>query len=129
MMWNLEFYCQFLLIDFFVKMQTFQTITLLYLTLLVYPQLWFWIEFPKPKKEKTGFFSKLERQKLQSLYTQSGAAFGHVRNVVKTSNLPVSKVRQFSESKHSYTEITLVTCKLKERRHLPDSKVNFGVWT
>ena len=45
--------------------------------------------------EEAGSLSKYERQMLQKLYTQSAAAFGSVRNLVKGSRLPVSKVRQF----------------------------------
>ena len=41
--------------------------------------------------------------------TRRGAAYGSVRNLVKTSNLPVSKVRPFLHSKLSYTKCTLPT--------------------
>ena len=71
---------------------------------------------PKLKREKTGSLSKSERQKLQSLYTQGGAAYGSVRNLVKASNLSVSKVRQFLHSKPSYTKITLATRKFKQMK-------------
>ena len=54
---------------------------------------------------------KSERQKLQMLYTQGGAAYGCVSNLVKTSSLSVSKVRQFLHSKPSYTKLTLATRK------------------
>ena len=50
---------------------------------------------------------------MQRLYTQGGAAYGSVRNLVKASNLSVSKVRQFLHSKPSYTKFTLATRKLK----------------
>ena len=57
---------------------------------------------PKLKKEEAGSFSKSEHQKLQRLYTQGGAAYGSLRNLVKASNLSVSKVRQFLHPKPSY---------------------------
>ena len=50
---------------------------------------------------------------LQRLYTQGGAAYGSVRNLVKASNLSVSKVRQFLQSKPSYTKLALATRKFK----------------
>ena len=68
---------------------------------------------PKPKREEAGSLPKYERQSLQRLYTQGGAAYGSVRNSVKASNLPVSKARQFQISKFSYTVFTLATCKFK----------------
>ena len=68
---------------------------------------------PKLKREEAGFLSKSERQKLHMLYTQGGAAYGSVRNLVKASNLSVSKVRQFLHSKPSYTKFTLATRKFK----------------
>ena len=71
---------------------------------------------PKLKREEAGSLSKSERQKLQRLYTQSGAAFGSVRNLVKARNLSVSKVRQFLHSKPSYTKFTLATRKLKRMK-------------
>ena len=64
---------------------------------------------PKLKREEAGSLSKSERQKLQRLYTQGGAAYGSVRILVKASNLSVSKVRQFLHSKLSYTNFTLAT--------------------
>ena len=64
-------------------------------------------------KEEAGSHSKSERQKLQRLYTQGGAAYGSVRNLVKASNLSESKVRQFLHSKPSYTIFTLATRKFK----------------
>ena len=47
----------------------------------------------KAKERGSWALSKSERQKLQRLYTQGGAAYGSVRNLVKASNLSVSKVR------------------------------------
>ena len=71
---------------------------------------------PKLKREEAGSFSKSERQKLQRLYTQGGAAYGSVRNLVKASSLSVSKVRQFLHSKPSYTKFTLATRKFKRMK-------------
>ena len=71
---------------------------------------------PKLKREEAGSLSKFERQKLQRLYTQGGAAFGSVRNLVKASNLPVSKVRQFLHSKPSYTKFTLAARNFKRMK-------------
>ena len=71
---------------------------------------------PKLKREEAGSLSKSERKKLQRLYTQGGAAYGSVRNLVKASNLSVSKVRQFLHSKPSYTKFTLATRKFKRMK-------------
>ena len=71
---------------------------------------------PKLKREEAGSVSKSEPQKLQRLYTQSGAAYGSVRNLVKASNLSVSKVKQFLHSKPSYTKFTLATRKFKRMK-------------
>ena len=71
---------------------------------------------PKLKIEEAGSLSKYERQKLQRLYTQGGAAYGSLRNLAKASRLPVSKVRQFLYSKDSYTKFTLAARKFKRMR-------------
>ena len=71
---------------------------------------------PKLKIEEAGSLSKYERQKLQRLYTQGAAAYSSVRNLSKASRLPVSKVRQFLHSKHSYTKFTLAARKFKRMR-------------
>ena len=71
---------------------------------------------PKLKREEAGSLSKSERQKLQRLYTQGGAAYGSVRNLVKSSNLSVSKVRQFLHSRPSFTKFTLATRKFKRMK-------------
>ena len=68
---------------------------------------------PKLQREEAGSLSKSEHQKVQKLYRQGGAAYGSVRNLVKASNLPVSKVGQFLHSKPSCTKITLATRKFK----------------
>ena len=71
---------------------------------------------PKLKREEAGSLSKSEDQKLQRLYTQAGAAYGSASNLVKASNLSVSKVRQFLHSKPSYTKFTFVRRKLKRMK-------------
>ena len=71
---------------------------------------------PKLKGEEAGSLSKSEGQKLQKLYTQSGAAYMSVRNLVKASNLSISEVRQFLHSKPSYTKFTLATRKFKRMK-------------
>ena len=68
---------------------------------------------PKLKREEGGSLSESERQKLQSLYTEGGAAYGSLHNLVEASNLSVSKVRQFLHSKPSYTKSTVDTRKFK----------------
>ena len=70
----------------------------------------------KAKERGSWVPSKSERQKLQRLYTQGGAAYGSVRNLVKASRLPVSKVRQFSHSKDPFTKFFLATRKFKRMR-------------
>ena len=77
---------------------------------------------PKLKRKEAGSLSKSERQKLQKLYTQGGAAYGSVRNVVKTTNLSVSKVIQILHSKPSYTKFTLATRKSKQMKAFPRFK-------
>ena len=72
----------------------------------------------KLKREEPGSLSKSKRQKLQRLYTQGGAAYGSVRNLVKAGSLSVSKVRQFLHSKPSYTKFTLATRKFKRMKAL-----------
>ena len=71
---------------------------------------------PKLKREELGSFSKSERQKLQSLYTQGGAPYGSVRNLVKASNPSVSKLRRFLHAKPSYTKLILATRKFKRMK-------------
>ena len=77
---------------------------------------------PKLKIEEAGSLSQHERQKLQRLYTQGAAAYGSVRNLAKTSRLPVSKVRQFLYSKASHTKFTLTARKFKRMRAFPRFK-------
>ena len=72
---------------------------------------------PKLRREEAGYLSKSERQKLQRLYTQGGAAaHGSVRKLVKTSNMSVSKVRQFLHSNASFSKFTLSTRKFKRMK-------------
>ena len=81
------------------------------------------------KEREAGSLSKSERQKLHRLYTQGGAAYGSVRNLVKASNLSVSKVRQLLHSKPSYTKFTLTTRKFKRMKAFTRSEKKFVVWT
>ena len=83
---------------------------------LVFLRLRIWIRMSKLKREEAGSLSKSERQKLQMLYTQGGAAYGSVRNLVKASNLSVSKVRQFLHSQPSYAKFTLATRKFNRMK-------------
>ena len=71
---------------------------------------------PKLKIEEAGSLSNYERQKLQRLYTQGAAVYGSVRNLAKASKLPVSKVRQFLQSKASYTKFIVAARKFKRIR-------------
>ena len=80
----------------------------------------------KLKREEVGSLSKSEQLKLQGLYTQSGAAYGYVRNLVKASNLSVSNVRQFLHSKLSYTKFTFATQKFKRMKAF--ARFKFEVW-
>ena len=73
-------------------------------------------QIAKAKDKEAGSLSKSDRQKPQRLYTQGGAVYGSVWNLVKASNLSVSKVRQFLHSKHSYTKFILATRKLKRMK-------------
>ena len=50
------------------------------------------------------------------MYTQGAAAYGSVRNLAKTSRLPVSKIRQLLHSKDSYTKFTLAARKFERMR-------------
>ena len=81
---------------------------------------------PKLKKEEAGSLLKPERQKLQRLYTQCGAAYGSLRNLVKATNLSVSKVRQFWHSKQSYTKFTLATRKFKRIKAIV--RLKYEIW-
>ena len=47
------------------------------------------------KEKKNGSFSESELQKLRRMYTQGDDAYESVRNLVKTSNLPMSERKQF----------------------------------
>ena len=69
---------------------------------------------PKPKREEAGSFLKSEFQKLKKLYTQGGAAYGSLRNLVESSNLLMSKLRQFMHSKSFYTQFTRAARKFKQ---------------
>ena len=53
----------------------------------------------KSKWEQAWSPSKNEHQKLQSFYTQGGAAYGSVQILAKASRLTSSKMRQLLHSK------------------------------
>ena len=103
----------------------------IYITLLdaagISPYL-FLTRMQKLKIEQAGTLSKYEHQKLQRLYTQGAAAYGSVRNLAKTSRLPVSKVRQFFYSKASYTKFTFATRKFKRMGAFARFRNEFGAW-
>ena len=79
----------------------------------------------KVNKEELGSLSKSERQKLQRLYTQGFAAYGSMRNLAKAAKNSLSKVRDFLQSKTSYTRFTQAKRKSKEWERLRDSKDEF----
>ena len=81
---------------------------------------------PKLKIEEAGSLSKYERQKLQKLYTRGAAAYGSVHNLAKASRLPVSKVRQFLDSKASYIKFTLAARKFKRMRAF--ARIRNEIW-
>ena len=112
-----------------VEKQMYRSFTILWLTLLLYLRLWFWTKKQKLKREEYWPLSKYERFSLQGLYNEGGAAFGSERSLVKTSNLPVVKVRQFSISKPYFTKTTPATSKLNRMETLLVSKSKFSVWT
>ena len=71
---------------------------------------------PRKKIEESGFLSKYERQKLQSLYNKGSAAYGSVKNLAKASKIPIFKVRQFLHSKTSYTKFSQPTRKFRRMK-------------
>ena len=90
--------------------------------------LLFLTRMPQLKIEEAGSLSKYERQKLQRLYTQGAAAYGFVHNLAKSSRIPVSKVRQFLQSKASYTKFTLPARNFKRMRAFARFRNEIGVW-
>ena len=80
---------------------------------------------PKPRREEAGSLSESERQKLQRLYTKGGGANPSVGNLVKASNLSVSKVRRFLHSDPSYTKSILATHKFKRMKSFARFKNEF----
>ena len=73
-------------------------------------------ETAKTKERGSWVLVKKERQKRRRLFTQGGVAYGSVRNLVKTSTLPVSKVRQVLHSEPSYTKFTPAMGKNKKMK-------------
>ena len=70
----------------------------------------------KLKREEAGSVSKSKRQKLQRPYTQGGAAYGSLHNLVKASSLSVWKMKRFLHSKPSYKKFTIATRKFKRMK-------------
>ena len=114
--WKLEFYCQTLLNICVEKTQKFRTFTLLYWTLLVYLQLWFFFRRTISKRAETWSPPNTEHQKLQRFDTQGGAAYGSVLKLVKTNRLRALKMRQFLLWKPSYTIYILATFRIKRMK-------------
>ena len=81
---------------------------------------------PNLKREKAGSLSLSERPNLQRLFTQGGAAYWSLRNLVKASNLSVSKVRQFLHSKPSYTKFTVATREFRSMKAF--ARFKFETW-
>ena len=81
---------------------------------------------PKPKREEAGSLSKFEHQKLQQLLKQGGTAYGSVSDLVQASNLAVSKLRHFLNSKPSCTKTTLATRKFTRKKAFAGFKN--GMW-
>ena len=107
------------------KTQMFRTITPLYVTLLVFLQLWCCTKLQMPKRKEAGSPSGNERQKPQRLYTQCGAACGSVRNLVKASNLLASKMRPFLHSKPQ-TKFILATHQFKRMKD--STRFKYEIW-
>ena len=74
--------------------------------------------------EEVGSVSKFGLQILHRLNTHGGYVYGYVRNLEKTSNLPVPKVRQFSFSKPSYTKQTMARHRFKKIRPFVKFKID-----
>ena len=70
----------------------------------------------KAEERRSWVPSKIWTSEAAKLYTQGGAAYGSVRNLVKAGTLSVSKVRQFLHSKPPYTKFTLVTREFKQTK-------------
>ena len=71
------------------------------------------------KERGSWVLSKLDFRKLQRVYTQGVCLYESVQNLVRASNLPVTKLRQFLRSKHCCTEMNLAKREFKRKN---------GVW-
>ena len=100
----------------------------IFLTPLLYVRLSFWIRMPKLKRAAAGFLSKSECQMMNRLYTQGGAAYRSVRNLMKASNLSVSKWDNFYNQSHPIQNLLLPHVNSSEWRHLLNSNLKIGVW-
>ena len=79
----------------------------------------------KAKVRGSWSLSQSEYQKLQRLYTQGCYAHGSLRKFVKSSNLSVTKVRQFLHSKPPYKKFNLATRKIKRMKTFAKFKNDF----
>ena len=66
---------------------------------------------------------------MQKFYIRGDAAYGSVRHLLKTSDIPMSKVRQFLHSKTSYTKFTPSTRKFGTMRAFARLKMKVVEWT
>ena len=81
---------------------------------------------PKLKKEEIVSLPSYNHQKLQRVYTHGGGAYDSVRNIVKASNLPMSKVGHLLVSKPSNTNFTLATRKFEKMEAFARYKIQ--IW-
>ena len=81
----------------------------------------------EPNRKKAGSLSRHEHQNLQRLYTQGGAAYESVQNLVKAGRLPASKVRQFLQSKPFSTKFNLAASKFKRMETI--CKFQNAIWS
>ena len=71
---------------------------------------------PKKNRERAGFLSRFEKQKLQKFCSEGSAAYGSVKNLTNASKLRVSEVQCFLHSKSSYTRFIQATRNFRRMR-------------
>ena len=113
---ELESYCQALLINCLMKTQIFQAITLVFLTLLVCGQFRSLTKMLEREEKAAGSVSRIERWRLETLYTQGSAAYGSVHNLVTACNPLVSKMTKLLHSKSFETERTVAAASFKRMK-------------
>ena len=59
---------------------------------------------PKRKTEELGSLSKSEKVSLKRMYSRHRAAYSSARNMSKASGLSKKKVKQFLQTKTTYTK-------------------------